>query len=134
MTDRSCSDVGRVDATKYVPPDARAVRDLRHFVERTLTEAGVPAETVDNAVLLTSEVLSNVVLHAATPAELRMTVDGQRVRIDVSDGNARLPEVRVFDFVSASGRGLAILAAIASAWGVEPLPGQGKRVWFELRP
>ncbi len=123
---------GTVDTSKTVPPDPRSVRDLRRFVHHTLTEAGVSAESVDDAVLLTSEVVSNVVLHASTPAEVRMTVDGQRVRIDVTDGSGRLPEIRMFDFVSASGRGLAILAALAAAWGIEPLPGRGKRVWFEL--
>jgi anti-sigma regulatory factor (Ser/Thr protein kinase) len=108
------------------------VREVRRFVRDTLVAAGVSPAAVEDAVLLTSEVLGNAVVHAATAAELRLAIHGQRVRVEVSDGSADFPEVRVFDFVSASGRGLRILAAIAADWGVEPLPGKGKRVWFEL--
>ncbi len=133
MTDRASSEVRSVDVTITVPPDARAVRDVRRFVHRTLTEAEVSADTLDSAVLVVSELFSNVVLHASTSADVRMRVDAKRVRIDVTDGSGRLPETRVFDFVSSSGRGLAIVADLAAAWGVEPLPGRGKRVWVELR-
>lgn len=132
VTDRVCSGARSVDETKRLPSDARAVREVRRFVHQTLSGAGVSAETVENAVLLASEVFTNVVLHASTPADVRTSLDGKRVRIEVTDGSPQLPELRVFDFVSASGRGLAILAELAAAWGVDPLPSQGKRVWFEL--
>ena len=118
--------------TKTLQPEVSAVREARRFLERALTEAGVSDDKIDDAVLLTSEVVTNAVVHAATTAELRVSVDSSSVRVEVADGSARPAERRVFDFLSASGRGLSIVATVAADWGVETIPGDGKYVWFVI--
>ena len=120
-----------IEVTRAFPAHPAAVRDVRRFVHQTLDAAGVEPTIVDDAVLMTSEIITNAVLHASTPAELRLSVGDQRIRISVTDASSAVPEIRVFDFVSASGRGLAIVAAMAADWGVDSL-GAGKRVWFEV--
>ena len=110
----------------------------RSFVARELV--GVAADLCDDAVLLASELVSNVIRHGAAPARLEVTVvDANRLRIAVHDSGAVLPPLshnpaRV-DPASTSGRGLLIVAALAQAWGVSTEPGvDGKGVWFELGP
>ena len=117
---------------KTLPPEVSAVREARRFLERALTHAGVSEDKIDDVILLTSEVVTNAVVHAATMAELRLSVDSSSVRVEVADGSATRPERRVFDFLSASGRGLSIVATVAADWGVETVPGDGKYVWFVI--
>jgi anti-sigma regulatory factor (Ser/Thr protein kinase) len=85
----------------------------------------------DDAVLLLSELVTNAVLHAGTDIEVTVQLDKDVLRVEVRDGDARLPTVRHYSLLSGTGRGLALVAQTARSWDVEPLP-TGKRVWFEL--
>lgn len=86
----------------------------------------------DDAVLITSELASNAVLHARTPMRLTLRSDGiGYLRIELYDENPRLPIVAPPLTGATSGRGLALLAALASAWGTQS-DGDGKTVWAEL--
>ena len=107
----------------------------RAFVARRLD--GLPADLCDDALLLTSELVSNVVRHGEVPARLELTVSGGELRIVVHDSSSVLPplahENARVDTTAASGRGLIIVTAIARAWGVSTEPGVvGKGVWVEL--
>lgn len=108
---------------------ARAARD---FVRRTLDmwEVDDPDEV---AILLTSEVVSNAVLHAATRLALDIDLDDEThiLRIGVRDGTSRPAAVRVPDAGATGGRGLLLVDQLARRWGSEP-DGAGKVVWFEL--
>ena len=84
--------------------------------------------------LLTSELATNALVHART--EFQVTVahlhdDGRRIA--VTDGNAHVPEPRMAPADATTGRGLALVDAMASAWGAHR-HGRGKTVWFEVRP
>jgi anti-sigma regulatory factor (Ser/Thr protein kinase) len=88
------------------------------------------------AVLLTSEVVSNVILHAGPHGRgsevvvgLNQTAD--RVRVEVGDSHARFPILGDGAVDKLSGRGLLLLDALADSWGVTP-DGSGKVVWFEV--
>ena len=81
--------------------------------------------------LLLSELVTNAVLHAGTEIEVEVQLDGDILRVEVRDGDPRLPTVRHYSLLSGTGRGLALVAETARSWDVEPLP-TGKRVWFEL--
>ncbi|MFE9256396.1 ATP-binding protein [Streptomyces sp. NPDC006879] len=87
--------------------------------------------------LCVSELLTNVIRHLGegTPVTLGVarTAD-DRIRVEVTDpdGSGR-PVVRRAGEGQESGRGLALLAAVAMRWGVTPVPGGGKTVWCELR-
>ena len=93
--------------------------------------------------LLTSELVTNAVLHAATDvprpsAEIVLSIHRTHdlLRVEVRDHDARpVPRVRFLaPLASQTGRGLDVVALLASAWGSIRVPaGEGKVVWFELR-
>ena len=89
------------------------------------------ADLVDTVTLLVTELVTNVLLHARTPCELRI-VKGDRLRVEVVDGSGRVPEQRRLDGeLTGSGNGLVLLSALSDDHGVVIDP-TGKRVWFEL--
>jgi anti-sigma regulatory factor (Ser/Thr protein kinase) len=109
-----------------------AVRAARHFVQRAVDAAD--DEIRQSVVLLTSELVTNAVIHART--ELEVTVrylDDGTVRVDVWDGNSRMPEPCLAPLDATTGRGLGIVESLASAWGAEP-KRNGKTVWFQVSP
>lgn len=54
------------------------------------------------------------------------------LRIEVDDAADARPQPRHADLLAEGGRGLELVAMLASRWGVDGRPGGGKRVWFEL--
>jgi anti-sigma regulatory factor (Ser/Thr protein kinase) len=106
-----------------------SVTDARALVERTLD--GCPPSVVADALLLTSELVSNVVLHAATPFELEVGKDGACVRVVVRDGSTNPPVVHEPAPDETGGRGLLLVHTLSTRWGYEATK-QGKSVWFEL--
>ncbi|QUC55388.1 SpoIIE family protein phosphatase [Streptomyces sp. A2-16] len=93
------------------------------------------ADQVDSAVLLLSEMLTNVLVHtdadALLLAEIRGEAGGRRMRIEVTDTSDDLPHKRRPGELASSGRGLMLIELLADAWGVDPR-GEGKSTWFEL--
>ena len=100
---------------------------------RVLLQAwGVPPPVVDDALLIVTELVTNSVMHAGTPARLDATRTATDLRFGVSDSNATTPAARVAATESEGGRGLALVDALASAWG-SLTTSDGKTVWAELR-
>lgn len=98
-----------------------------------LEETGA-TELCDTMVLLVSELVSNVVLHARTPCSLTIASDQRRIRVEVADGSDRLPGRKEHaDPLAQSGRGMQLVHGLSAAYGVDPEPKGGKRVWFELQ-
>jgi GAF domain-containing protein/anti-sigma regulatory factor (Ser/Thr protein kinase) len=102
----------------------------RRWVSEALT--GTEAEMlVPDAELVVSELVTNALLHAGPPVTLRVEVTPPKVRIEVGD-TSRVTPVRALARSDAmTGRGLALVAALARDWGVEPT-AEGKVVWCEL--
>jgi anti-sigma regulatory factor (Ser/Thr protein kinase) len=111
-----------------LPPDPASAGAARRFVVRLLSEPAAISEVV---VLLVSELASNAVLHARTPFELRVTIDDEKIRVEVIDANPVLPVLKEYATESVTGRGLHIVADEADRWGCERR-GAGKVVWFEM--
>jgi len=91
---------------------------------------------VDDAVLLTSELVTNAVVHAGTPVQVTCRLADGAVEVVVSDGHpGRLvpepPEREAVPSERTGGRGLLLPAALASAWGVA-YGRASKAVWFRL--
>lgn len=116
-------------------PVGRSVATARAFVRDTLQGWGF-SEVVDDAVVLTSELVTNAVVHAGTAADVQCLRFDSAVRIEVSD---RYPE-RELPLHDAKkqihpdhegGRGLLLCSALASRWGVE-YTAANKHVWFRL--
>ena len=111
------------------PPNAASVRAARSFVGSVVNG---PAEVHDRALLLTSELATNVVRHAATDFEVILRpIDDATVRVWVSDRSTHAPVISERPLDAEEGRGMTLVAALASAWGVDQRP-DGKAVWFDL--
>ncbi len=117
-------------------PVGRSVATARSFVRDTLQGWGF-ADIIDDAVVLTSELVTNAVVHAGTHADVLCLRSDDGVRIEVAD---RYPEREIPLQGSLAtmgspdregGRGLQLCAAIAARWGVEYTPTH-KQVWFRL--
>lgn len=102
---------------------------------RELLHDWADPEQVDAAVLMISEMATNVLLHtdgdAVMVAEATGERGGRRLRVEVADGSDELPHKRRPGEMASSGRGLVLMEMLADAWGVDP-QGAGKSIWFEL--
>lgn len=117
-------------ATRY-PPVTASVREARRFVEAELAAQG-RSDLADDAGLVLAELAANAVLHARTPFEVVVSwQDRQRVRVDVVDGSPAVPVLATATRTSMTGRGMVLVAALASRWGSERTD-EGKTVWFEV--
>ncbi|HVF03838.1 MAG TPA: ATP-binding protein [Frankiaceae bacterium] len=113
-----------------LPPEPRAAGTARHFVfDHVCPHVG--ADVAETAMLLTSELVTNVIVHARTPMRLDVDVTDEAVRVAVVDDAARTPAIRRAHEARLTGRGMNLVETLASQWGVEPNP-PGKKVWFEL--
>lgn len=81
--------------------------------------------------LLTSELVTNAILHAGSKVDVAVCVDGDVVRVEVADASPRIPSPSQHPSDAQTGRGLAVVESQASDWGTRPTPG-GKIVWFEV--
>ncbi|MFE5514583.1 SpoIIE family protein phosphatase [Streptomyces sp. NPDC056529] len=132
---RTRSAVITARATASFEPVGRSVAAARAFVRDTLQGWGHP-ELVDDAVVLTSELVTNAVVHAGTAADVLCLRSDDSIRVEVSD---RYPEreipVQSGRTLAApdreNGRGLLLCAALAHRWGVDYSPTR-KHVWFHL--
>lgn len=115
--------------------DPQGLSDARAAVGQALRDWNMP-ELADDAELLTGELLVNVLLHTEGGAVLTLEVlpePVRRVRLSVQDRSSAWPRRRTPGEAATSGRGLLLLDALASRWGVEPR-GEGKAVWCEIGP
>jgi serine phosphatase RsbU (regulator of sigma subunit)/anti-sigma regulatory factor (Ser/Thr protein kinase) len=110
--------------------DAGAVPIARRFARAALT--GSPTSSVEDVELIVTELVTNAVLHGRSPATLRVCHLPGAIRIEVEDSGRGMP-IRVRNSTEAmTGRGLGMVGALATAWGVDPGPTGGKIVWAEL--
>jgi GAF domain-containing protein/anti-sigma regulatory factor (Ser/Thr protein kinase) len=131
-----------VASAAYLPEPA-AVAAARKFVRETLrswleTAPGAEADggLVDDAVLLTSELVTNAVVHAGTQVQVTCKLAAGAVEVVVRDSHpARMvPGPARDDTVPAErtgGRGLLLPSALAAAWGVS-YGTDAKAVWFRM--
>jgi anti-sigma regulatory factor (Ser/Thr protein kinase) len=102
----------------------------RRIVESVLGD--VSQEVLEIAQLLVSELTSNAIIHGSGDAALVVQADNHFLHVEVldSESTVNLAPLHVGKS-SPRGRGLALVDALASSWGVEPRL-IGKAVWFDL--
>jgi anti-sigma regulatory factor (Ser/Thr protein kinase) len=103
----------------------------RRFVADALWRFGVDSEAISTASLLTSELVTNSVVHARSPVRVVVGVKGRALHIAVTDDEPGDVQPRAIDPERPNGRGLLLVSRLATTWSVEPVPG-GKTVCFEL--
>ncbi|MER6120381.1 SpoIIE family protein phosphatase [Streptomyces sp. NPDC001743] len=115
--------------------DPEGLSDARTIVRQALTDWNM-AELADDAELVTGELLVNVLLHTEGGAVLTLEVlpePVRRIRLSVQDRSSVWPRRRTPGETATSGRGLLLLDAVTTRWGIEPR-GEGKAVWCEIGP
>lgn len=110
-----------------------SVAEARRAVHRYMLGGGVPEAVLDVATLLTSELVTNAVVHVGGAITLRARLGAERIRVEVGDRTRARPRLRRAGAAASGGRGLTLLSSLSQRWGVldagEPT---GKVVWFEL--
>jgi two-component sensor histidine kinase len=92
---------------------------------------GLPDDVAEVSALLANELVANAIAHGEGSISLSMEIRSDCVRVAVTDEGAGLPVHRESTPTAESGRGLSIVDALATSWGVDPA-APGKSVWFEL--
>ena len=105
--------------------------EIRLFVRDALSATDAPEDVVDCAVLLVSELATNVTLQARTDVQVTVRLEGASLRAEVRDWNSPSYRPCLPPEGATTGRGLQLVDTIAWRWGVEP-DADGKVVWFEL--
>jgi anti-sigma regulatory factor (Ser/Thr protein kinase) len=105
---------------------------LARGVVRQLLDGQLDETALDTAELCVSELVTNAILHASTDVELKVTLTPERLRLAVRDQSSELPTLERHTSTASTGRGLAMVIAMADAWGIERHDYRGKTVWCEL--
>ena len=115
-----------------LPPEPASVPAARQFVREFVADEGVDAVLALPAVLLTSELVTNGVIHAHTDLDLQAEVANDSLRVEVVDHGDGCPVPGQAAPDAEWGRGLSVVSELATRWGVVMRP-DWKSVWFELR-
>lgn len=119
---------------KTLRAEADSVRQARNLVMARLIDAGCTIETIEAARLVTSELATNAVRHAASD---RYTVDVEVehgvLLVEIADDDpAGVVEPGRPAAEAEGGRGLWLVDALVERWGVRATSAGGKAVWFQM--
>ncbi|MFF3945728.1 SpoIIE family protein phosphatase [Streptomyces sp. NPDC001902] len=116
--------------------DLHGVKAAREFVDEQLHAWSLPVVS-DTLQLITSEIVTNALIHAGSDVDVRLRAFGDHVRLEVrdSDSNPPVPSPLALDeeenAEAEHGRGLLIVEALAGQWNASP-NGRGKTVSLDL--
>jgi anti-sigma regulatory factor (Ser/Thr protein kinase) len=119
-------------STRQFGASSSAPYAARRFVVEALAGLGCE-QLIGDAALIVTELATNAVVHARSDFTVAIASSGGAVRIEVRDGSRHTPTTREPSSRTTGGRGLSIIDALASAWGVLRA-GDGKVVWVQLLP
>jgi anti-sigma regulatory factor (Ser/Thr protein kinase) len=112
------------------PPEPRSIGAARAAVQQSCRRWGYD-RLCDDARLIVSELVCNAVRHAGTDIGLTLMTRQQGLRMEVSDSSTQPVHRRLATPADENGRGLALVHALASHYGVQR-SATGKTVWAEL--
>lgn len=122
----------RYDVVRRYGCDTTQVSVARSWVQHEL-DSRLPAEIVDDATLIVSELLTNAIRAGCTDLSVGLTLEPGCLRLGVTDDAPGLPVMRETAVAEPSGRGLTIVASLADDWGVLPFqPDSRKLVWATI--
>ncbi|MDQ2754622.1 MAG: ATP-binding protein [Actinomycetota bacterium] len=119
-------------ASVHLGANVESVPRARSFVEKMLAvwDCKDPDRTV---ALLTTEVVTNAIRHAASAVDLDLAVDEHCVLlVEAADDHPEPPVLRPLADSREGGRGMWLVERLARRWGVRPLGDGRKVVWFEV--
>ncbi|HEX8496421.1 MAG TPA: response regulator [Actinomycetales bacterium] len=112
--------------------DPRSVSSARRFVRSTVT-AWQLEPLADDTVLVVSELVTNAIVHAVSAPTLSLTQAPGGLRVEVHDDGVGTPEPQPASSTGESGRGMHLIDAMTSAWGIQLADDGSKTVWAELK-
>jgi anti-sigma regulatory factor (Ser/Thr protein kinase) len=116
----------------HLSPVPTAAREARRFVRTAATV--LDDNRLFDLTVLTSELVTNAVLHARTALEVGVTVTADAVLVCVGDAADERPMHQPPSDGRESGRGITLVRELADDWGVLPADTRsGKTVWFLFR-
>jgi len=119
-------------ATMLVPAEPTGPSRVRQWMSARLRDWSAPEPVISAAVLCTSELTTNALLHAGTPAQVHLDLNAERLLVSVADTGTRGTVIRAHaDRMSSRGRGLGLIEDLSNSWGTDPTV-RGTTVWFEM--
>lgn len=118
------------EAALELPDDVLSVGEARSVV-RDLLERWGYRDLVDDAELVVSELVTNAIVHAGSSCAVIVSRGEGSVRIEVEDHGPGLPDQQSPHWNAEGGRGLMIVSALSTAWGIQA-EERSKSVWVEL--
>ncbi len=113
------------------PNSPSSVTRARRFVQELL--AGAPPDVAETVAVMTSELATNSIRHAAGEFEVDVDRSAREIRVEVTDEGTGMPTVLSPDPMQPSGRGLVIVDLLADDWGVfASRTRNAKTVWFSV--
>jgi len=121
-------------ADAQMPHRVDSVPAARSFLAKLLDGWGVADQVIDDASLMTTELMANAVEHGSGVVHLEIAVDDDGLlRVGVHDDAVELPVMNDATETSLDGRGIWLVQSIARDWGSDASGEEpGKTVWFEL--
>ena len=116
--------------TRRFPNSPSSVTRARRYVQAHLD--GAPPEVADAVTLMTSELATNSIRHAASDFDVAIDRTPGALRVAVTDRGSGVPTVLSPDPSRPSGRGLKIVSKLADDWGVTTADANSKTVWFRV--
>lgn len=129
----TASDALPVDApgmTFTLPPELTSVRQARRLVRGVLRDWSRD-DVADEVLLLTSELVTNAVVHARSEVKLTVVPLGEHLRVEVADWGPGALQLRAPEHDAVNGRGLVLVEEMSRSWGTSADEVR-KTVWFEL--
>ncbi|MBG0568254.1 SpoIIE family protein phosphatase [Actinoplanes aureus] len=119
-------------ATMQVAAEPTGPSRVRQWMTTRLREWSVPEPVIGAAILCTSELTTNALLHAGTPAQVHIDLNAERLLVSVADTGTRGSVIRAqTDTLASRGRGLGLIEELSDSWGTDPTV-RGSTVWFEM--
>jgi anti-sigma regulatory factor (Ser/Thr protein kinase) len=120
-------------AWNAVSAATRAANEIMHVSADAPSARPISDDCTETAILLTSEMVTNALVHGESPVTVAVSWHGEQLRVEVHDRSRYLPTpwpVRMAPDDEA-GRGLLLVDTLATDWGFYRTPG-GKAVYFTL--
>lgn len=114
-----------------LPQELASVRQARAFAHEHLTRWGL-SELLDDTFIVVSELAANAITHASSPYQVRLALTDSTLRIEVEDAGPGTPEPRPHSTTEEHGRGLLLVAALSTSWGIAETEASHKVVWADL--
>ena len=115
----------------HVPRERALLFDVRDRARRAMRSWALLDAVVETATLVATELVTNALVHGRGAVDLRLRLTRDRLVLEAVDGGSHLPRRRRAGDEDEGGRGLQLVASLASRWGSRATDG-GKVVWAEL--